>query len=667
MSEKFDLYANASCYDGFCREDWSDIDGPRSSRPEFGWDDYYCFRPGESIPKKHLNIMKACNDVYHSEGIIRNTIDLMADFGAQGIRISHPVSKWEKVYKAWWNKVQGSMVSERFLNYLYRYANVIIRRRENKLTKTAFDRFKTAYAADLDLSDLRIEKNLIPSEYVFLNPCIIDCSGGDIANFLGGSHYKVKLPFSVRSQFTTLSSGEKLNVINNLPLEIQQALKEEKEYYPLPMENTCVYFYKKEDWAGWAKPIIYSILQDIYNLRKLKLADRTILDSASHNIRVWKLGSVEHKIAPNPEGIAKFNELLQANTGAGTIEIIWGPDVQLLESNSNAYQYLGEEKYKPHLSRIYEGLGIPPTLTGVLNQGGSTNNFISLKTLIQRLEYGRQVLKKFWYEEIERFRRAMRIPEKAVIEFDNPNLTDSVQEKKLLIDLADRNLISTELLHTLFNFDSGMEKARLIKQERPTSKLPVKRGPFYRGDFEETVKKIALQRGLITVDQLEIGLEQTVMPENLNEVDNINDDLGGGDKEPGRPLNSQDSEPRNRQTFNPIGRATALLWAKEAQEKIDEVTKDFILQFFNKKNIRSLSSEQFEHCEKIRFSVLFNLAQGKEINTETVRQALQENFPTKAHKKYREMCSDLELELNETLTKDQKAHVKALIYSCGVL
>ena len=89
------------------------------------------------------------------------------------------------------------------------------------------------------------------------------------------------------------------------------------------------------------------------------------------------------------------------------MDLVWGPDIELMETNSNVHQFLGEEKYKPHLNNIYAGLGIPPTLTGTFGTSGTTNNYMSLKTLTQRLEYGRDRLIDFWNKEIAMIQKAM--------------------------------------------------------------------------------------------------------------------------------------------------------------------------------------------------------------------------------------------------------------------
>jgi hypothetical protein len=129
---------------------------------------------------------------------------------------------------------------------------------------------------------------------------------------------------------------------------------------------------------------------------KMKLADLAALDGAISQIRLWRVGSLDHKIIPKQDVIKKLRDILASNTGGGTMDLIWGPELDFKESQSQVYKFLGSEKYQPVLTSIYAGLGIPPTLTGASTGGGYTNNYVSLKTLIERLEYGRQLLTQFW-------------------------------------------------------------------------------------------------------------------------------------------------------------------------------------------------------------------------------------------------------------------------------
>ena len=79
-------------YDGVARayhRDFLDIEPNRSVKPHFGSNDYYAFRPEEQVPRRSKRIVKMCMDAYDKVGIVRNVIDLMGDFGCQGINIVH--------------------------------------------------------------------------------------------------------------------------------------------------------------------------------------------------------------------------------------------------------------------------------------------------------------------------------------------------------------------------------------------------------------------------------------------------------------------------------------------------------------------------------------------------------------------------------------------------
>lgn len=104
-------------------------------------------------------------------------------------------------------------------------------------------------------------------------------------------------------------------------------------------------------------------------------------------------------------------------------------------------------------------------MTGLAGQsGGFTNNFISLKTLIERLEYGRDLLSQFWMEEIRYVQKSMGFNHPAEIHFDNMVLSDEAAEKNLLIQLADRDIISIETLRDRFGELNNIENVR-VKNE----------------------------------------------------------------------------------------------------------------------------------------------------------------------------------------------------------
>ena len=98
---------------------YADVSTNISVRNEFNRGDYDAYRSDESRPLKTQAIMRACDTAYKKVGIVRNVIDLMADFGCQGVKVVHENKRIQRFVQKWFtHKVDGPKVTERFLNYL---------------------------------------------------------------------------------------------------------------------------------------------------------------------------------------------------------------------------------------------------------------------------------------------------------------------------------------------------------------------------------------------------------------------------------------------------------------------------------------------------------------------------------------------------------------------
>jgi hypothetical protein len=656
--------------------DFSNLDGLTGSKPGLTKDDYYAFRPQEAPPNEIKYILLRSEKIYQKVGLVKNVIDLMGDFASHGIKLVHRNKRIERFFRRWFKKINGKDRSERFLNNLYKSGNVIIDRRTAKISiKVADQLYKSLGTADSvvkDISDMSIEKREIPWKYTFMDPSCVEVSAGALASFNDKRSYELLLPASLRKLINNPKTDNEKLVVSTLPNEILQAAKTKKPY-PLDPNKTLVFHYKKDDWQSWAYPMIYAIMDDITVVEKLKLADMAALDGAISNIRIFKLGSLEHKIAPTKAATAKLAQILGNNVGGGTMDLIWGPDIELLQSNTNVHQFLGQEKYVPHLNAIYAGLGIPPTLTGTFGAAGTTNNFISLKTLTQRLQYGRDVLVEFWEKEIALIQEAMGFKYPAKIEFDRMDLSNEDTEKALLVQLADRNLISDELLQTKFGIDPDMEKVRLNREhkDRKGSRMVNKAGPWFDPQFENSLKKIALQTGLVAPSQVGLDLNKKkngeksgldIKSETTQQKQPTPNNNLSGVPEQGRPKLSKDKEKRQTKTFSPRTGAKLSLWAYSAQDRINDLVNPIILSFYNKKNVRSLSSSEYSSLEDIKNYVFFNLNPYDNIDRYNL-QAYLSNKNNNVLLQYYNWLKALKTDLDRDLTVDEIKQAKASFYS----
>lgn len=608
LSESIREYSSVNKSVGNHYRNFIDIEPNRSVKPGFTRRDYDAFRPEEAVPNEQRRIIKMCMEAYDKVGIIRNIIDLMGDFGSQGIQIVHRDKSVEKFYQQWFKSVNGKERSERFLNNLYKCGNVIIYRSYAKITPQ-LNNYMKSIASDIKVEVPNADKNVIPWRYNFFNPLTVSMKDGNLSLFMGLKNFSIKAD----NFFDKFQSGNiPSHVLESLPKNIKQSLLNGERDIPLDPERLSVFYYKKDDWRQWANPMIYAILDDIIMLEKMRLADLSALDGAISNIRLWTLGNLEYKILPNKAAINKLRDILASNVGGGTMELVWGPELSFTESSSEVYKFLGSEKYTSVLNSIYAGLGVPPTLTGMAtNGGGFTNNFISLKTLVERLQYGRDQLAGFWEKEIEIIRKAMGFRHKAHIQFDQMTLSDEAAEKNLLIQLADRDIISHETLIERFKEIPDIERIRLKRElERRDSVGPPKASPFHNANQKLELEKMDKQSKIDKQNS-----PKPVQPPNPN----------------GRPPLKQDTNVRKKRVDKPRskpGVAELLVWSENTMSAISSLIVEPYLNSLNKSNLRQLTKSECKQLENIKLDIFTNINPLSSVSNEDIVSLLKANSKT---------------------------------------
>lgn len=665
------------------RERFKDIDTNISVRDSFSRTDYEYFRPDESIPKKKKEIISSCMQAYRRVGLIRNVIDLMSDFGCQGVHLVHPNARIQKFFRGWFKKVNGRHVSERFLNMLYRAGNVVTKRSTLKINVKAMKEYQSIADISPDMEPPKgpsIIKKVIPGNYDFLNPMTLEVLGGDLATFTGKTSFALKIPTALRRKITNPKNETEQKIVAELPKDIIEAAKSGKGSVVLDPDKISAYFYKKDDWQTWADPMIYAILDDLILLEKMRLADLAALDGAISQVRLWRLGSLEHEIFPTDAAVQKLADILMSNPGGGSFDLIWGPELDFKESGTNVHQFLGSTKYEPVLNNIYAGLGVPPTLTGAATSSGFTNNYISLKTLVQRLEYGRELLKSFWEKEIEIVQKAMGFRLPAKVMFDRMVLSDESSEKALLIQLVDRGIISYETIQERFGEIPEVEKLRQKREKkaRDNNSMYPQAGPWHSPEKEHDLGKIALQRGIVTPSEVGLDLKErkegeTTPQEDMKDASNrrFPTNENKGEPQQGRPKNSNDTKKREPKDVKPRTSAeitdfsSKSIWAKSAQQSISEIVSPAMLEYFGKKNLRSLSSKQTEELELFKFTILSSIEPYSDIDSEKIRQKLDlsVSLPKEFKTLYSSLISDFVSKIGQNPSIDELRDMQVLVYS----
>jgi hypothetical protein len=135
-----------------------------------------------------------------------------------------------------------------------------------------------------------------------------------------------------------------------------------------------------------------------------------------------------------------------------------------------------------------------------------------------------------------------------------------------------------------------------------------------------------------------------------------------GEPQKGRPKLSKDSNKRKTKTFSPQTGAKLLLWSAQSQDKINEIINPIMLEFFSKKNLRSLSNEQHKELENLKTGIFFNLKPFCTISKESILDSI----PILNHQvinEYSVWLRQLSSTLDRDLTVEDQKQAKSSFYS----
>jgi hypothetical protein len=226
-----------------------------------------------------------------------------------------------------------------------------------------------------------------------------------------------------------------------------------------------------------------------------------------------------------------------------------------------------------------------------------------------------------------------------------------------------------------------MEKSRLNREnkERRGSRMVNKAGPWFDPQFDNSLKKIALQTGIVSPSQVGLELEkkknseksamELKIPPNPNNASptklaNDSSESLPGEPQQGRPKNSKDSSTRKTKVFKPQTGAN-IIWANKAQDKINEYINPIMLEFYGKKNLRSLTASESKELDSLKTKLLFSLEPNTKISQEYIVNKINDINSSEINTVYSSYCNwikSLASQLQEDLSVDDIKHAKASFY-----
>jgi hypothetical protein len=604
--------------------------------------DYDTHRPNDQLPTKHAEIIMACQAIYKKVGMVRNIIDLMTDFAAEGLELQHATKTQERFYREWARRVNLQGRAHDFMKLLMRDANVIVRRKNAFITKPAVKEMTKGATTSLTLLDetkvaespekinttkKKTNRREIPWRYTFLSPVVIEKIGGEVGRFFGSDALGMRIPRNLANAIKSPKSGAEEEFIAKLPKEVVKAAKKSGMLVALNMDKIFVDYYKKDDWEDWGTPFLYGVLEDVMFKEKMRLADMAALDGVINVIRLWKLGKSDQQILPTPAAVDKLIDMLQHNPGGGVMDLVWDDMIDLTVEYPPTDKILGPDKYKGVNGDIVRGLGIPDSLVGGSDLGtrNAQSAFVQLKTLVERLEYVRSRAIRWMENELQLVADAMGFKKIPSISFGIMSLRDEAAEKQLMIQLLDRGIISSEKATEVFGVNYMIELERLKSEQSIRKENPgvLEKSNPYNRPFSVMEKQTDLA---IQIEKVKQGLNRN------SQLPNTKDDNGGGDNpsgdqpsddginSPGRPPSTKDTAPRDERTSKTLSVLSVV--AERLIDRIDNLVDDTYLEQHGAKNMRSLTKAQRTELERTKRGILSVLRPGDTVTKELIAARL---------------------------------------------
>jgi hypothetical protein len=493
----------------------------------------------------------AVREAYEHSGLIGNSIDLMVDFALEGFTIVHENKPIQRFYRSWAARVDLNTIAEQILKSYFRDGNVPVLAFRGRIKPKEFTRLKKAVAQSRNqIGDLFITEDpinrVIPYAYHVIDVLNLHKVGSE---FLGNVTYEYVIPREDWQVIKNPKTAEDKIALERLEIAIGKKdfkLLTTKGRLRIPSDRLDILYYKKDHHKPWANPMLWRVIGDVQFKKLLRDMDISVVESVINAIVIFALGDTPKGFPAPPDMYTKFADILK--TATKTKNLIWNDLIKVIAEYPPVDQILGKEKYEQVDADIRAGLGIAEV---ILNGEGSNfaNSFLSVKTLMERLEGGRNALLEWLMGEMTFVAKAMGFNRPAWIKMRHMSLRDEEAEKRLLLELVDRGMVSYETCIERFGENFPIEIQRM-KEEDNFRRRNEKKFPFAlikTGKFTTTTTPLPIFSMLDSET-----IENSMKPKQTPTSQEQNGPKGGRPQGPQRPQQKKET-PRNA----PVGQKTA--------------------------------------------------------------------------------------------------------------
>jgi len=663
-------YSFSGAFGGGGGLDFGGMGGSLLGRGMYGQGSHTSFKRNTMLAHQKMGV---CVSAYKGFGLAKNVIDLMANFAAEGLKIKHPNKTVERFLNRWAYHVNLNCRVKDMLRYYYKYGNVFVYRTLGEIDEGAYLKMKRSKTSastgfldfvmsgqDLDpvddpqqterINDVQkeltkpIEKRKIPWRYTLLNPFQMELRG---TKFFGGQRWVFVLDNNTVNELRTgriKSSSAYIDFLDesdmNLPQEFKNLSskldksapdKERNDPQVVDLDQTKLYtmHYMKDDHEDWADPLLWPVMSDIFYKNKLRQMDISVCNSVINAVTIYKLGNFKEGYIPPKEHFEKFSEYLR--TPSQSLNMVWNDAISIESNYPPVERILGIAKYESVDKDILRGIGIPDTLIGGQVKSSFSTGFLGVRTLLERLEEGRQTVVRWLTKELELLVETLGIRKMPVIRFGKMSLRDEKAEKQLILQLLDRNIISIQAVLETFGEDFEIELQRLKEEDtlREETGLFQKHSP-YTDPINDLDIEAQMQK------EADFKMQENKMMHKLKQQEIKSKGPAPTTKKNtrgpnGRPSGTDGVPQEKKRDTKPQGMAwfldyeSAKTQAIQHIDHVETVVSLALLKAIGKKTKRSLTKHEADGLEAITFAVASQASFTEKVNDKSITDILSTN------------------------------------------
>lgn len=494
------------------------------------------------------SIIAQCHMAYLGYGIVRNIVDLYADFATEGVDIEHPDASVRNFYRTWARKVglqerchnmflnlfvsgqtfvhrrwatlddsekramKRSEASENIGNTLIvrgKTKDVTVEGSEEGFIDWFLSKKGTEYINELTKSDKSVgamspsatedtlpenKEKQIPWGYTFLNPLQMEMRGRKIR---GDSYWIMALDkrdtLDVARGLGMRSTQDLGTTEVNIPREFLNRMNTYQgpgagyaaEIKLSNEELSVVQAPGKWDWFDWAVPFVYPCLRALYYKDALRSMEIRACQSIINAVFLYKLGNLKEGFPAEDEHFERLADMLQQP--GSVMNILWNDQITAEVIQPKVEGIFDIDKHDSADRDIMTALGIPEVLVG--GKGGNfSNSYIAVATVLERLESYRNQVKDWLMGEMKVIADAMGFQKLPSIRFGRTSLQDEKAYQAFVTGLYDRNIMSADTLLREADTTVDTEVAKM-KEENSLREQGIleMRGPFVKPDNKDGI------------------------------------------------------------------------------------------------------------------------------------------------------------------------------------